>query len=64
MEAPLIGRDYMPVSVLSTMVLGIGVDFAIHFVERYRAPMSSIVGLSWPSSIVVLPALASVGTGR
>lgn len=33
-----LGRDYdMPVAVLSTMVLGIGVDFAIHFVERYRA---------------------------
>ena len=33
-----IGRDYdMPVAVLSTLVLGIGVDFAIHFVSRYRA---------------------------
>jgi predicted RND superfamily exporter protein len=32
------GRDMdMPVAVLSTMVLGIGVDFAIHFVERFRA---------------------------
>jgi len=110
-----LGRDYdMPVAVLSTMVLGIGVDFAIHFVERYRALrrrhgsseralaeffgeparamtrnavviavgfsplllsslvpyvvvgilLSSIVGLSWLSSIVVLPSLASVGTGR
>ncbi len=34
----LLGRDFdMPVAVLSTMVLGIGVDFAIHFVERHRA---------------------------
>ncbi len=34
----LAGRDMdMPVAVLSTMVLGIGVDFAIHFVERFRA---------------------------
>jgi len=33
----LMGRDFdMPVAVLSTMVLGIGVDFAIHFVVRYR----------------------------
>jgi predicted RND superfamily exporter protein len=33
-----LGRDMdMPVAVLSTMVLGIGVDFAIHFVERFRA---------------------------
>jgi uncharacterized protein len=32
-----LGRDMdMPVAVLSTMVLGIGVDFAIHFVERFR----------------------------
>lgn len=64
MEVPLIVRDYMPVSVLSTMALGIGVGFAIHFVERYRALLSPIVGPSWLSSIVVLPALASVGTGR
>ena len=33
-----IGKDYdMPMAVLSTLVLGIGVDFAIHFVQRYRA---------------------------
>jgi predicted RND superfamily exporter protein len=33
----LLGRDMdMPIAVLSTMVLGIGVDFAIHFVERFR----------------------------
>jgi predicted RND superfamily exporter protein len=33
-----LGRDMdMPVAVLSTMVLGIGVDFAIHFVERFGA---------------------------
>lgn len=32
-----LGRDVdMPVAVLSTLVLGIGVDFAIHFVERFR----------------------------
>jgi predicted RND superfamily exporter protein len=31
------GKDYdMPLAVLSTLVLGIGVDFAIHFIERYR----------------------------
>jgi len=33
----IVGKDYdMPVAVLSTMVLGIGVDFAIHYVERFR----------------------------
>jgi hypothetical protein len=32
-----IGKDFdMPIAVLSTLVLGIGVDFAIHFVERFR----------------------------
>jgi len=31
------GKDYdMPMAVLSTLVLGIGVDFAIHFTQRYR----------------------------
>ncbi|MDP2624224.1 MAG: MMPL family transporter, partial [Actinomycetota bacterium] len=31
------GKDYdMPIAVLSTLVLGIGVDFAIHFVQRFR----------------------------
>jgi predicted RND superfamily exporter protein len=33
----VIGKDYdMPIAVLSTLVLGIGVDFAIHYVERFR----------------------------
>jgi uncharacterized protein len=33
----LMGRDYdAPIAILSTMLLGIGVDFAIHFVQRYR----------------------------
>ena len=31
------GRDYdMPLAVLSTLVLGIGIDFAIHFIQRFR----------------------------
>ena len=33
----LIGKNYdMPMAVLSTLVLGIGIDFAIHFIQRYR----------------------------
>ena len=33
-----VGKDFdMPIAVLSTLVLGIGVDFAIHYVERFRA---------------------------
>ncbi|MCB0995010.1 MAG: MMPL family transporter [Acidimicrobiales bacterium] len=32
-----VGKDYdMPIAVLSTLVIGIGVDFAIHYVERFR----------------------------
>jgi predicted RND superfamily exporter protein len=32
------GKDYdMPIAVLSTLVLGIAIDFAIHFIQRYRA---------------------------
>lgn len=32
-----IGKDFdMPISVLSTLSLGLAIDFAIHFVSRYR----------------------------
>lgn len=32
-----LGKDYdMPVAVCSTLALGLGVDFAIHFVQRFR----------------------------
>jgi predicted RND superfamily exporter protein len=31
------GKDYdMPIAVCSTLALGLGVDFAIHFVQRFR----------------------------
>ena len=34
------GKDYdMPLAVLSTLVLGISIDFAIHFLIRYREQM-------------------------
>ncbi len=36
----LIGKDYdMPVAVLSSLTLGLAVDFAIHFLERARMTM-------------------------
>ncbi len=39
----LMGKDFdMPIAVLSTLVLGIGVDFAIHFVERFRELRSDL----------------------
>jgi predicted RND superfamily exporter protein len=34
----LVGKDYdMPVAVLSSLTLGLAVDFAIHFLQRFRA---------------------------
>jgi len=34
----LVGKDYdMPVAVLSSLTLGLSVDFAIHFLERARS---------------------------
>jgi predicted RND superfamily exporter protein len=37
----LVGKDYdMPVAVLSSLTLGLSVDFAIHFLERARAIQS------------------------
>jgi predicted RND superfamily exporter protein len=36
------GKDYdMPIAVLSSLALGLSVDFAIHFIERTRALMQS-----------------------
>ena len=37
-----IGKDYdMPIAVLSSLTLGLSVDFAIHFIERTRALLES-----------------------
>jgi uncharacterized protein len=42
----LVGKDYdMPVAVLSSLSLGLSVDFAIHFIQRLRARMAE--GASW-----------------
>ena len=50
----LLGKDFdMPIAVLSTLVLGIGVDFAIHFVERFRELKSDL-----GSSAVAIAAFA------
>jgi len=36
------GKDYdMPIAVLSSLALGLSVDFAIHFIERTRALIRS-----------------------
>ncbi|MCX6943682.1 MAG: MMPL family transporter, partial [Opitutales bacterium] len=37
----LVGKDFdMPISVLSTLSLGMAIDFAIHFVSRFRGRMA------------------------
>jgi predicted RND superfamily exporter protein len=46
----LVGKDYdMPVAVLSSLTLGLSVDFAIHFLERARE-MTATTG-SWKKAI-------------
>jgi len=38
-----IGKDYdMPIAILSSLTLGLSVDFAIHFIERTRALLRSL----------------------
>ncbi|MDH3393303.1 MAG: MMPL family transporter, partial [Desulfobulbaceae bacterium] len=46
----IIGKDYdMPVAVLSSLTLGMAVDFAIHFLERTRATVKKCG--SWAEGI-------------
>lgn len=46
----LIGKDYdMPVTVLSSLSLGLAVDYAIHFLERARAAHRP--GTSWSECV-------------
>ncbi|MFO7957489.1 MAG: MMPL family transporter [Candidatus Brocadiia bacterium] len=46
----LVGKDYdMPVAVLSSLTLGLAVDFAIHFLARSRAAMREVD--SWREAV-------------
>lgn len=46
----LVGKDYdMPVAVLSSLTLGLSVDFAIHFLERARELVKTFGG--WQEAI-------------
>ena len=48
-----IGKDYdMPIAVLSSLTLGLSVDFAIHFIERTRALLRSSGSFSEASRLV------------
>ncbi|ARN56443.1 efflux RND transporter permease subunit [Sedimentisphaera salicampi] len=57
----LVGKDYdMPVAVLSSMTLGLAIDFAIHFLARTRALYPQF-GNSWKKTVPAVfaePALA------
>jgi len=49
----LIGKDYdMPVAVLSSLTLGLAVDFAIHFLERSRMTYKEYG--SWQKSVGIM----------
>jgi predicted RND superfamily exporter protein len=49
----LAGKDYdMPVAVLSSLTLGLSVDFAIHFLERARS-IQAETG-DWPETMVLM----------
>jgi len=55
-----IGKDYdMPIAVCSSLSLGLAIDFAIHFVHRYRERVSSTGDLTRANQAVFgLPARA------
>lgn len=47
----LIGKDYdMPVAVLSSLSLGLSVDFAIHFIQRLRMALDDVGG-DWKAAM-------------
>ncbi len=49
----LVGKDYdMPVAVLSSLTLGLAVDFAIHFIERSRKIYAQVQ--SWSEALCKL----------
>lgn len=43
--AGFVGKDYdMPIAVCSSLALGLSIDFAIHFIQRYRACLDRLDG--------------------
>ncbi|MBE0508310.1 MAG: MMPL family transporter [Marinospirillum sp.] len=47
----LVGKDYdMPVAVLSSLSLGLSVDFAIHFIQRLRMALDDVGG-DWKAAM-------------
>ncbi len=43
--AGFVGKDYdMPIAVVSSLALGLSIDFAIHFIQRYRTYLTRLDG--------------------
>jgi hypothetical protein len=43
--AAFVGKEYdMPMAVCSALTLGLSIDFAIHFIQRYRLNLSRLGG--------------------
>ena len=52
------GKDFdMPISVLSCLSLGMAVDFAIHFIGRFKMRLSETWGLTRPDEPALVEAL-------
>lgn len=50
----LIGKDFdMPVAVLSSLSLGLSVDFAIHFIQRLRMALETTAG-DWQAAMALV----------
>lgn len=49
-----VGKDFdMPISVLSTLSLGLSTDFAIHFIGRFRQRRSELGGNPTPDEVLI-----------
>jgi len=60
-----IGKDFdMPISVLSCLSLGMAVDFAIHFVSRFRQKMASTKGADVAEALLWTAARPGKGVMR
>jgi predicted RND superfamily exporter protein len=60
----LVGKDYdMPVAVLSSLTLGLSVDFAIHFLERARE-LTAQAGGNWQAAVTRLFAEPAAAISR
>ena len=49
----IVGKDYdMPVAILSSLTLGLSIDFAIHFLQRMRSIYQD--NKSWPDTVKIM----------